>query len=359
MPPSRSTIGGLPDEVSPGLHLCTHNHEPNLHMAMMQLPPFERGTLPEPFDAADLKICEALRENGRMSGREIAERSSISEANVSRRLAKLVDDGAIRVLGFVPPPLMGLQAQGLLLLRCKGDPGPSAARLAADPNVHWCGTAFGAFDLVIYFAVPTARDVISLVDRTLAGDDNLRSVMIAPILDVWSPQDSNRTGPAVPKSHLPGVHTLDAIDRGMVRSLQRDGRASFADLADATGISATSAADRFRRLQTAGIIQIIALPDPLRLGNLVQGTACLRVHGSIRGVMEGVARLGKSGWILGAGGPFGVIADLFVRGEAELNAWRSAALLLPGVSGLEICLHRTIHRQDYAWDFVDAEPAAK
>jgi hypothetical protein len=54
-----------------------------------------------------------------------------------------------------------------------------------------------------------------------------------------------------------------------------------------------------------------------------------------------------------------VIADLFVSDEAELNAWRSAALHLPGVSGIEICLHRAIHRQDYAWNFVDAEPAAK
>lgn len=328
-------------------------------MALMNLPTFERGTLPEPFDPADLKIFDALRDNGRMSGREIAERSGISEANVSRRLAKLVDDGALRVLGFVPPAMMGLHAQGLLLLRCKGDPGPSAARLAQEPRVHWCGTAFGAFDIIVYFAVPTPGDVVSMVDRMLASDANLSSVMIAPVLEVWSPQESRRSGPVVPKSDLPASHAFDAVDRGMVRRLQRDGRASFADLADAAGISATSAADRFRRLQAAGVIQIIALPDPIRLGNLVQGTACLRVHGSLRTVMDGVANLGKSGWILSAGGPFGVIADLFVRDEAELNAWRAAVGQVPGVSGVEICLHRSVHRQDYAWDFVDAEPAGK
>jgi len=328
-------------------------------MALMHLPHFDQGRLPDPFDAVDLKIFEALRENGRMSGREIAERSGISEANVSRRLAKLVDDHALHVRGFVPPALMGLHAQGLLLLRCKGDPGPSAAHLAKNPHIHWCGTAFGAFDIIAYFAVATTQDVVSMVDHLVANDGNLTSVMIAPILEVWSPRESDRTGPVVPRPDLRGTHHFDAIDRSMVRCLQLDGRASFADLAEATGISATSAADRFRRLQTAGVVQIIALPDPLRLGQLVQGTACLRVSGSIRAVMEGVARLGKSGWILGAGGPFGVIADLFVSDEAELNAWRSAALHLPGVSGIEICLHRAIHRQDYAWDFVDAEPAAK
>lgn len=328
-------------------------------MALLNQPPSDHNAPRELLDPADLKIIDALRESGRMSGREIAERSGISEANVSRRLAKLIDDGSLRVWGFVPPALMGLQCQGLLMLRCKGDPGPSAERLAADPNIHWCGSTFGAFEIIVYFAVAQPTDIVAMVDRILAADSNLTSVMIAPILDVWSPIESATTGPITPLAHGPRSHTFDAIDRGMIRRLQRDGRASFADLAEAAGISATSAADRFRRLQTAGVIQIIAMPDPFAMGNRVQCTACIRVAGSIRSVMDGVARLGKSGWILGTAGPFGVIADLFVVDESHMNAWRAEVLKLPGVTGLEICLHRRIFREDYAWDFVAPDASTK
>ena len=323
----------------------------------MNLAPLEHPHRSTPLDAADLKIIEALRENGRMSGRDIADRSGISEANVSRRLAKLIDDGSLRVWGFVPPVLMGLHAHGLLMLRCKGDPAPSAERLAAHPNIHWCGSAFGAFEIVVYYAAAGAADVVSMVDAILAADPNLSSIMIAPILEVASPNETARLGPVTPSLRTPATPTFDAIDRGMIRRLQREGRASFADLAEAAGISATSAADRFRRLQASGCIQIIALPDPVRMGNPVQGTMCIRVNGSIRAVMTGVATMHKSGWICGCGGPFGVVADFFVKDEAELNAWRCDVLRLPGVSGVEICLHRKIFRHDYAWDFVDADPA--
>jgi DNA-binding Lrp family transcriptional regulator len=326
-------------------------------MPLMNLSSSDRSPHLEPLDAADLKIVQALRENGRMSGRDVAERSGISEANVSRRLAKLIDDGTLRVWGFVRPDLMGLHAQGMLMFRCKGDPGPSGTRLAAHPNVHWCGSMFGAFDLVVYYAVPDAADTVALVDAILAADGNLTSVLVAPILEVWSPNELATSGPVTPMTHHLGVPRLDEIDRGMIRRLQRDGRASFADLAEAAGISATSAADRFRRLQSSGVIQIIALPDAVRMGDLVQGTACVRINGSIRSTMHGVAGLGKSGWICAVGGPFGVVADFFVRDEAEMNAWRSAILQLPGVTGVEICLNRLIHRHDYAWDFADTPPA--
>jgi Lrp/AsnC family leucine-responsive transcriptional regulator len=47
---------------------------------------------------------------------------------------------------------------------------------------------------------------------------------------------------------------LDAIDFQIVNALIRNGRASFADLGKAVGLSPHGAADRVRRLQRAGVI---------------------------------------------------------------------------------------------------------
>jgi Lrp/AsnC family leucine-responsive transcriptional regulator len=53
----------------------------------------------------------------------------------------------------------------------------------------------------------------------------------------------------------PRFHALDRIDCSIVGALQRNGRDSFSDIGKAIGLSATSVAERVRRLEQAEIIQ--------------------------------------------------------------------------------------------------------
>lgn len=56
---------------------------------------------------------------------------------------------------------------------------------------------------------------------------------------------------------------LDTLDSKAVRLLMRNGRASWADLAQHLGLSAPAAADRVRRLEERGVIRgFAALLDP-------------------------------------------------------------------------------------------------
>jgi len=53
----------------------------------------------------------------------------------------------------------------------------------------------------------------------------------------------------------PRFHALDRVDCSIVRALQKSGRDSFAEIGKAVGLSATSVAERIRRLEDAGIIE--------------------------------------------------------------------------------------------------------
>ena len=53
----------------------------------------------------------------------------------------------------------------------------------------------------------------------------------------------------------PRFHALDKIDRSIVAALQKNGRESFSEIGKAVGLSATSVAERVRRLEEAGIIE--------------------------------------------------------------------------------------------------------
>ena len=76
-------------------------------MPIMKQPPEAFPQNLPPLDEADRKIIDLLREDGRMSGRDMAQRSGLSEANVSRRMARLVEEGSVRILGMVPAALLG------------------------------------------------------------------------------------------------------------------------------------------------------------------------------------------------------------------------------------------------------------
>ncbi len=63
------------------------------------------------------------------------------------------------------------------------------------------------------------------------------------------------------------VYSPDATDWRILEVLQREGRASFADLARAVSMSASAVTERVRRLEEAGVIQgYAAVVDPERLG---------------------------------------------------------------------------------------------
>ncbi|MGC1380124.1 MAG: Lrp/AsnC family transcriptional regulator [Candidatus Baltobacteraceae bacterium] len=53
----------------------------------------------------------------------------------------------------------------------------------------------------------------------------------------------------------PRFHALDRADCSILRTLQENGRGSFAEIGKSVGLSATSVAERIRRLEEAGVIE--------------------------------------------------------------------------------------------------------
>lgn len=73
---------------------------------------------------------------------------------------------------------------------------------------------------------------------------------------------------------------LDAVDCRMIELLQRDGRVANTEIAKTIGISEATVRARLARLIDEGIIQIVAVSNPLKLGFGVVGT--IRIHVEIR-----------------------------------------------------------------------------
>lgn len=63
------------------------------------------------------------------------------------------------------------------------------------------------------------------------------------------------------------AYSTDDVDMRIVEALQRDGRATYAELARAVSMSASAVTERVRRLEESGVIVgYTAIVDPERLG---------------------------------------------------------------------------------------------
>ncbi|MDO5687684.1 MAG: Lrp/AsnC family transcriptional regulator [Neisseria sp.] len=69
----------------------------------------------ESFDKTDLRILNALQQNGRLSNVELAERVALSPSPCLRRLKQLEDAGVIeRYAALLSPPSIGLGLQAFI-----------------------------------------------------------------------------------------------------------------------------------------------------------------------------------------------------------------------------------------------------
>src|ERR687898_2135 len=75
---------------------------------------------------------------------------------------------------------------------------------------------------------------------------------------------------------------VDQVDRRIVAALQRDGRRPFTSIGRELGLSEAAVRQRVARLQAAGIMQVVAVADPMTLGYQAMAMVAISVDGRAR-----------------------------------------------------------------------------
>ncbi|MBM4112192.1 MAG: Lrp/AsnC family transcriptional regulator [Phycisphaerae bacterium] len=328
---------------------------------MLTSPPrYTRPDLP-PLDDADRKLIEILVADGRASGRRLAAETGLSEANVSRRLARLTEEQTIRIRCWVPPQFLGLSFQAILMLRVAGDHARIADRMRRSGSMAWITGTFGLYDLVAYCCVDSASTMLTVIDECVLGQEGVRSATLAPILEFYTPVfriapgEQNRAGARGAAGAGEAPRPLDETDLAVIRELQRDGRLSYADLAQLVGISATSAADRFRRLTNDGIVDIVTFVDPPRIGLMVSGAFLICASGPMRELMRRLGECPELTFFTVLAGEHAGYVAFNCTNEACYEALRSRILATKGVQDVRPLLFSTLHHESVVWGKSDGD----
>ncbi len=145
-------------------------------------------------------------------------------------------------------------------------------------------------------------------------------------------------------------NALDAIDRQIISQLQRDGRRAYGAIAEEVGLSEAAVRRRVQRLRDSGVMQIVAITDPLQLGYGREALVGIRVHGDVRLVADKVASIEEANYVVMTAGSFDIIAELIaVDDDALVHLLNDAIRSIPGVTEVETFLYLKLSKQTYAW----------
>src|SRR5580693_1421592 len=116
-------------------------------------------------------------------------------------------------------------------------------------------------------------------------------------------------------------NALDSIDRQIISHLQRDGRRAYGAIATEVGLSEAGVRRRVQRLKDSGVMQIVAITDPLLLGYGREALIGIRVQGDVRLVADKIAAIDEANYVVMTAGSFDIIAEVIAvdRKSTRLN----------------------------------------
>ena len=146
-----------------------------------------------------------------------------------------------------------------------------------------------------------------------------------------------------------GRLALDDVSRAIIEQLQEDGRRPYARIATAVGLSEAAVRQRVQRLIDAGVMQIVAVTDPLQVGFSRQAMVSVRTSGDARAVADELAGSPEVDYVVITAGPMDVLAEVVCEDDDQLLAVVARIRAVAGVRSTETSLYLGLRKQTYAW----------
>ncbi|NDH64849.1 MAG: Lrp/AsnC family transcriptional regulator [Microbacteriaceae bacterium] len=143
---------------------------------------------------------------------------------------------------------------------------------------------------------------------------------------------------------------LDETAKSIIQQLQSDGRRSYSDIGKAIGLSEAAVRQRVQKLTDSGILQIVAVTDPLQMGFNRQAMIGIRTNGDSRGLVEKLTEMREIDYVVLTAGSFDILVEVVCEDDDELiELLHSKIRTLPGVVETETFVYLKLHKQLYNW----------
>lgn len=165
-----------------------------------------------------------------------------------------------------------------------------------------------------------------------------------------APSRPQRPGARRPGGPPPEPERLDQLEDAIVRHLQQDGRKPFREIARAVGVSEATVRARYHRLEERGVLRIVAVADPFRMGFRVLAFVLLSVDpGHQVAVIEALASWPEVTYVSSCTGRADLYIQVVCRSHEDL--WELLSERIPALVGvratetfMELKMHKVAYR---------------
>jgi Lrp/AsnC family transcriptional regulator for asnA, asnC and gidA len=144
------------------------------------------------------------------------------------------------------------------------------------------------------------------------------------------------------------AHKVDELDRAIIEALQENGRESFRRIAARLEVSEGTVRARYGRLVGDGILQVVAVTNPLGLG-FDQALIGVKTSGPPGPVADEISRWPEADYVVVTAGRFDLVVEVVATDRQELLDLTNRMRALEGVATTETFFYLEMWKQLYDW----------
>jgi Lrp/AsnC family transcriptional regulator for asnA, asnC and gidA len=145
-------------------------------------------------------------------------------------------------------------------------------------------------------------------------------------------------------------YALDDLSKRIIEQLQEDGRRPYAAIGKAVGLSEAAVRQRVQRLLDAGVMQIVAVTDPLQVGFSRQAMIGVRAEGDLAKVADRLSEMPEVDYVVITAGSFDLLVEAVCEDDDALLELISGRIrTIEGVRTTETFVYLKLRKQLYNW----------
>lgn len=142
---------------------------------------------------------------------------------------------------------------------------------------------------------------------------------------------------------------IDRVDRAIIEELQRDGRVPYTRLGAAVGLSEAAARQRVQRLLDSGVMQVVAVTNPLAHGKRRMAMIGVRTEGPTDDIAKTLQSMDDIDYLVVSAGSFDLMAEVVVANDGDLLDLTNRIRNVPGVRSTETFIYLDLVKQTFTW----------
>lgn len=142
---------------------------------------------------------------------------------------------------------------------------------------------------------------------------------------------------------------LDDADRTIIELLQADGRMPFTKIAAEVGLTEGAIRQRVQRLTDDGVMQIVAVTDPLSLGARRVAMVGIRVTDDVERTAQALAEMPEVEYLMATSGRYDAMFEILVDDDEHLMRFLSALRTRSDIDAAESMVCLKMFKQTFSW----------